>query len=404
MISFTNVRFIASKELLEFIRDWRTIMAIILIPLFLFPVLAFALPGLVASEMAELDQYVLDVEIQGSEYPDEWLAEFNNSSMNLSYASLPDVDFLSNSSNTSERFQSGNLDAILRVRLSNDTYEFAIIFDSTSELSMEARARLIEVLSDWEDNEVRKRIEGAGLDADSTLNPLVYNGSVSESNTASQGEQSGQALSLIVPLVLTIWTASIAMQPSIDMTAGERERGTMEALLGLPLSRFEIMLGKWGAVSTIAGIGVVFQIAGLLFAINVLAQTDVFGIPELSVYSIFLLLIAVLLLSLIIVAFELALAMGAKSAKEAGTILAPMLIFITIPALLTSVINLEGIESFWFAVPILNLLLAMRELLVNEIDIVHALIWIISSIFYATLSILYASRQFNREDLVITQS
>ena len=106
------------------------------------------------------------------------------------------------------------------------------------------------------------------------------------------------------------------MQPSIDMTAGERERGTMEALLGLPLSRFEIMLGKWGAVSTIAGIGVVFQIAGLLFAINVLAQTDVFGIPELSLYTIFLLLIAVLLLSLIIVAFELALAMGAKALKR----------------------------------------------------------------------------------------
>ena len=330
--------------------------------------------------------------------------ELNNSSINLSYASLPDVDFLSNSSNTSEKFQSGDLDAILRVRLANDTYEFAIIFDSTSELSMEARARLIEVLTEWEENEVKERIENAGLDAEATLNPLVYNGSISESNTASQGEQSGQALSLIIPLVLTIWTASIAMQPSIDMTAGERERGTMEALLGLPLSRFEIMLGKWGAVSTIAGIGVVFQIAGLLFAINVLAQTDVFGIPELSLYTIFLLLIAVLLLSLIIVAFELALAMGAKSAKEAGTILAPMLIFITIPALLTSVINLEGIESFWFAVPILNLLLAMRELLVNEIDIVHALIWITSSIFYASLSILYASRQFNREDLVITQS
>ena len=171
--------------------------------------------------------------------------------------------------------------------LSNDTYEFAIIFDSTSELSMEARTRLIEVLSDWEDNEVKERIENAGLDADSTLNPLVYNGSISESNTASQGEQSGLALSLIVPLVLTIWTASIAMQPSIDMTAGERERGTMEALLGLPLSRFEIMLGKWGAVSTIAGIGVFFQIAGLLFAINVLAQTDVFGIPELSIVAYF---------------------------------------------------------------------------------------------------------------------
>ena len=103
--------------------------------------LAFALPSLVASEMAELDQYVLDVEIQGSEYPEEWLDELNNSSINLSYA-FTRVDFLSNSSNTSEKFQSGDLDAILRVRLTNDTYEFAIIFDSTSELSMEARARL----------------------------------------------------------------------------------------------------------------------------------------------------------------------------------------------------------------------------------------------------------------------
>ena len=86
------------------------------------------------------------------------------------------------------------------------------------------------MLSTWEEKGVKERIEDAGLEAEATLNPLVYNGSVSESNTASQGEQSGQALSLIVPLVLTIWTASIAMQPSIDMTAGERERGTMEAL------------------------------------------------------------------------------------------------------------------------------------------------------------------------------
>ena len=57
MISLNNVKFVATKELLEFVRDWRTIMAIILIPLFLFPVLAFLLPVLVASEMAELSEY-----------------------------------------------------------------------------------------------------------------------------------------------------------------------------------------------------------------------------------------------------------------------------------------------------------------------------------------------------------
>ena len=47
------------------------------------------------------------------------------------------------------------------------------------------------------------------------------------------------------------------------------------------------MLGKWGAVSTIAGIGVVFQIAGLLFAINVLAQTDVLEFQNLAYIAYF---------------------------------------------------------------------------------------------------------------------
>lgn len=402
MISLNNVRFVATKELLEFIRDWRTIMAIILIPLFLFPVLAFLLPVLVASEMAELSEYSINLEIQGEDPPEYWLDELSNQSFNLSFSELPDLDILTDESSNSSL--TDELDLILRFRHVNNTTQYAIIFDSTSELSMEGRSRLLGVLNSWENLEIERRISEAGLEPETTLNPLVFNGSISSSNVASEGEQSGLALSLIVPFVLTIWTASIAMQPSIDMTAGERERGTMEALLGLPMSRFEIMLGKWGAVSTIAGIGVVFQILGLLFAINVLAQTDVFGLPQLDLLSIVLLVISVFMLSLIVVAFELALAMGAKSVKEAGTILAPMLLIITIPALLTTVINLEGIESFWFAIPILNLLLAMRELLINELNFIHILTWIFSSLFYASISIFYASKQFSREDIVITQS
>ena len=54
---------------------------------------------------------------------------------------------------------------------------------------------------------------------------------LAQSDTATQGEQAGMALSLFIPLVLAVWTFSSAIQPSIDMTAGERERGTLEALL-----------------------------------------------------------------------------------------------------------------------------------------------------------------------------
>ena len=64
------------------------------------------------------------------------------------------------------------------------------------------------------------------------------------------------------------------------MTAGERERGTLEALLGLPCTRMELLLGKWLAVATILSVGVLLQVAGLLFAIGYLATSDIISAPS----------------------------------------------------------------------------------------------------------------------------
>jgi ABC-2 type transport system permease protein/sodium transport system permease protein len=211
-------------------------------------------------------------------------------------------------------------------------------------------------------------------------------------------------LSLFIPLVLAIWTYSSALQPSIDMTAGERERGTLEALLCLPCTRLELLLGKWAAVATITGVGVVLQIFGLLFAIGYLASSSLIGLPELSITAILLLITAILLFAVMIVAIELALAMRSHSVKEAGSILAPMLLLIVFPALFTQVINLDGIESVWFAIPVVNILLALRELLMNRIIPSHIVIWAGTSLLYAALAAYYASRQFGREDIVTSLS
>jgi sodium transport system permease protein len=81
-----------------------------------------------------------------------------------------------------------------------------------------------------------------------------------------------------------------------------------------------------------------------------------------------------------------------------------MLFLIVFPALFTQVINLDGIESFWFAIPVVNILLALRELLMNRIIVEHIVIWAGTSIIYAALAAYYASRQFNREDIVTSLS
>ena len=62
--SFNRVKSIAKKEVVEFTRDWRTIIAIIVIPILMFPLLFIMFPLLLESEAAELDSIVVDVVIQ----------------------------------------------------------------------------------------------------------------------------------------------------------------------------------------------------------------------------------------------------------------------------------------------------------------------------------------------------
>ena len=399
-----RIRAIAKKEVVEFARDWRTIIAIIVIPLLMFPLLFILFPVLLESEAAELDALELNVVIQSEDFPLNLLENITAVSLSTSFEALPNVSSLSEPGNDLERVRNGSTDALLRFDSQNETWSYAILHLSTSERSNEARYRLLTTLTEWEDSEVRERITASGLDVNETLDPLRWDGDIAQGDVATSGEQAGMVLSLFIPLVLAIWTYSSAIQPSIDMTAGERERGTLEALLCLPCTRIELLMGKWVAVATITGIGVVLQICGLLFAIGYLASSSFIGLPKLSIASVGLIVLSILLFAVMVVAFELALAMRSHSVKEAGSILAPALMLILFPALFTQVINLDGIEGFWFAIPVVNILLALRELLMNRVITEHVLIWVVSSVVYASLAAYYASRQFSREDIVTSLS
>tara|TARA_B100001996_G_C18668525_1_gene595762 strand:+ start:1262 stop:2482 length:1221 start_codon:yes stop_codon:yes gene_type:complete len=403
-IRFTQMRVVAKKEIIEFIRDWRTIVALILVPLLLFPLLFIAFPLVMQSEAQELQELDVDVLVQSDYIDSQILFGLNESNMSITIESLPTgLESLSQPLNDSSLLRSYEYDAILRLQQTNDTWIYSVLYLSTSEQSTEARNRVLEVLNNWETNETIQRIEASGLDAESTLNPLRWDGTIADADVATKGEQAGLLLSLFIPFVLALWTASAAVQPAIDMTVGERERGTLEALLSLPLSRSELLMGKWLAVVTITGVGVALQVAGLLFGIAFLAE-DLVNVPSISIGSVLLLTLAVGLYGTMIVALYLSLAMRSKSVKEAGTVLTPITLAMIVPILLTQFINLDDVESFWFAIPFINVLLALRELLLDRIIIEHILIWISVSVFVSALTIRYAAKQFSREDIVTSRS
>tara|TARA_B100000927_G_scaffold18525_1_gene14230 strand:+ start:110 stop:1327 length:1218 start_codon:yes stop_codon:yes gene_type:complete len=402
--SLSRVKTIAKKEVVEFVRDWRTIVAIIIIPILMFPVLFIVFPILLESEAAELDSKDVIIELQYNVYPEHLVAEFNQSQTTLTFENKTFNAPLSEPLSDFERVRNMEVDAILRLNLSNDIWFYSIIHMSTSESSSEAKSRIIDALQKFEQNITATRIEQGGLDINATLDPIRWDGAVNSADVATEGEQAGLILSLFIPLVLAIWTFSSAIQPSIDMTAGERERGTLEALLGLPCTRNELLIGKWLGVATITGVGVLLQILGLLFAIGYLASSDFIGIPSLSGGSILLIVISIMLFAIMVVALELALAMRSHSVKEAGSILGPAIILIIFPALFTQVINLDGVENFWFGIPVINILLALRELLLDRVILEHVVIWMATSLIYAGLAAYYAGRQFRREDIVTTLS
>ena len=403
-IRFTQMRIVAKKEIMEFIRDWRTIVALILVPLLLFPLLFIAFPLVMQNEAQELQELDVDVLIQSDYIDEDIFMGLNQTNMTITTEALPvGLETLSEPLNDSSRLRSYEYDAILRLQQMNDTWVYSVLFLSTSEQSTEARNRVLDVLNEWETNETIERIEAGGLDADTTLNPLRWDGEISDADVATKGEQAGMLLSLFIPFVLALWTASAAVQPAIDMTVGERERGTLESLLSLPLSRSELLMGKWLAVVTITGVGVALQVAGLLFGIAFLAE-DLVNVPEISIASVLLLTLAVGLYGTMIVALYLALAMRSKSVKEAGTVLTPITLAMIVPILLTQFINLDDVESFWFAIPFVNVLLALRELLLDRVIVEHVIIWISVSIFVSSLTIRYAAKQFSREDIVTSRS
>ena len=404
MNSRKRIVIVAKKEIIEFIRDWRTIVALVLIPLLLFPLLFIAFPVVMQNEAAELNQKTVDILIQSNDIDDSLIDLIENQTAMVTVLPLDgNLTTLSDAENDTEELRNLEYDAILRIELRNDTWYYAILHLSTSEQSNEARSRILDVLIDWEDDLRTQRIESAGLDVESTLDPLQWDGPISNADVATKGEQAGMLLSLFIPFVLAIWTASAAVQPAIDMTVGERERGTLESLLSLPLTRTELLLGKWLAVVSITAVGVTLQIGGLLFGIAYLAN-DFIDVPSLSFAAIVLLALAVGFYGTMIVALYLALAMRSKSVKEAGSVLTPITLAMIMPILLTQFINLDDVEMFWFGVPFVNVLLGLRELLLNRIIIEHVIVWVLVSSLICLLTVRYAAKQFHREDIITTKS
>lgn len=114
-------------------------------------------------------------------------------------------------------------------------------------------------MEDYNKQLQKQKVQQLGLDADEILNPVRYE----EVNYSSTEQTMGNMLGDIVPMLVIISIMMGAIYPAIDVTAGEKERGTLETLLTLPVTNFELIMSKFLAVSVIACVSAILNIVSM---------------------------------------------------------------------------------------------------------------------------------------------
>jgi len=205
------------------------------------------------------------------------------------------------------------------------------------------------------------------------------------------------SLAGILPLILILMTITGAVYPAIDLTAGERERGTMEAMIATPAPRFLLLLSKYVAVVTVA---VLTALANLLacwitLSIGGLGRA-LLGEKGLSLLAIVQILPLLVIFAAFFSAILLAMCSFARSFKEAQAYLIPVTLVSLAPALLALMPNIE-FSTLLGIVPLVNILLLSRDIMTGSPQALPAFAAVFSTLLYAAAALVVASRLFGAE-------
>ena len=190
------------------------------------------------------------------------------------------------------------------------------------------------------------------------------------------------------------------MYLAIDTTAGERERGSLEPLLALPVTRDKLILGKIIATCLFMALSLMLSLGSFFVALKFmpleqLGMTPNFG-PDVVVAAFFLLAPFILLGASVMTLV----ASFTKSYKEAQTWLSVVLLAPTLPILVVSLLTLRPRLEFMF-IPSLSQHLLLIDMVKNEpINVTHVVISVVSTLIFGGLLTWLCARLYRREGLL----
>lgn len=388
------------KEMRETLRDRRTLITLVLMPFLLYPLLSlilrrFMLTGLIAGTVPT---YHIAFE---SEQDAAMVRNFVETGRQIlarrsGRETLPEIQFFT-TDNVDQPLRNGDIDVGIRVTRPppqevnpRQSWEMdcELIFLEGSHGGEPAARHIDDCLRATGSVLVSERLGAAGINQrPSPIRPQWR-------KIASPKKSSFVELSALIPFVLILMTITGAVYPAIDLTAGERERGTLELLVATPVPRLGLLFAKYIAVLTVA------MLTG---SVNLLAMTAtvtfsglgpvLWGEKGVSIGTVAAVFCLLFLLASFFSAVLLAITSFARSFKEAQAYLIPVMLFALGPSVISLMPGVQ-LNSWLVVVPLLNVALLARDVLQGTASLWLGVIVVASTGLYAFAALAVAAKLF----------
>lgn len=393
--SLTTVIFL--KELRETLRDKRVVLGVIVSPLVLTPLLIAAIAFFAGKKAVQLQTETLPVGL----YEEAAFPELTDL---FEAAEALEIRRFATRAEAEAEISGRSIRAAIVVPAAareaystNGSARVEILYNRANENSENAKNRLRGLLREFDTAALGRRLAQSGL-PESFAKPTQ----VVETSLAEREDMGGFLLSMILPYLVVMGAAFGGINTAFDLCAGEKERGTLETLLVTPASRNQIVQGKLLTVFVVSLASALCSVLGILFVMLsglALFRSVLGDYLDFSAARLAALFVIVAPLSLLTSSGLLLVSSFARNQKEAQAYIFPFIAIVVFPAGLSSILGAES-PLYTAFIPILNVALAMKQILGNVFDLNYFCISLAASLAYAIIGMRAAAALFQRESIL----
>ena len=243
---------------------------------------------------------------------------------------------------------------------------------------------------------------------ESVANVLNINSGEAQYDVATQEDVTGMLFSMLIPMLLMMFLFSGCMAVAPDAIAGEKERGTMAALLVTPLRRGDLAIGKILALSIIALLSGASSFFGTLISLPKLMGGDMAELAgvDAGVYGVseYLTLLVVMLTTvLVIVALLSVISAYSNSVKEATTYITPLMIIVMLLGITSMLGDGAPTSAALYLIPLYNSVQCMNGVFSFSGSFVNTVITAVANIAYTGILIIVLKKMFDSEKIMFSK-